>query len=101
MDGNKLNGPSYPYLEAKYLRGIAEAKYLNNGRFITKGTWAILVDGENSGEVLKLSEDGYLGSTFKVLYIWFVIFLLCIIFSITSQSLFQEQQKGSCNSTPK
>lgn len=68
LDGIKMEGRSYPYLEAKYLRGNAEAKYLNSGKFIAKGTRTILVDGENSGEVFNIQEDGYIGSTFKVLY---------------------------------
>ncbi len=96
LDGNKLNGPSYPYLEAKYLRGIAEAKYLNNGRFITKGTWAILVDGENSGEVFEIKEDGYLGSTFKVLYISGSLYSYYVLFFLSlHKAYFRNNKKGA------
>lgn len=68
LDGTKCQGTKYPYLEAKYLRGRSEATIFDNGKFISAGTRTILVDGENSGEVFLVSEDGYIGSTFKVLY---------------------------------
>ena len=67
-DGVKRSGEKYPYLEAKYLRGKIDATMLNEGKFVKKGTRLILVDGENSGEVFNATEDGYMGSTFKVLY---------------------------------
>lgn len=67
-DGVKKSGEKYPYLEAKYLRGKIDATMLNEGKFVKKGTRLILVDGENSGEVFNATEDGYMGSTFKVLY---------------------------------
>jgi type I restriction enzyme S subunit len=96
LDGKKLNGPSYPYLEAKYLRGKAEAKYLNNGKFITKGTWAILVDGENSGEVFEIKENGYLGSTFKVLYISGSLYSYYVLFFLSvHKAYFRNNKKGA------
>lgn len=57
----------YPYLEAKAIRGIKRPKYIKSGCFIEKGTKVILVDGENSGEVMTVPFDGYLGSTFRIL----------------------------------
>ena len=69
LDGEKMSGVKYPYLEAKYLRGKIEGTILESGKFVRKGTRLILVDGENSGEVFFATEDGYMGSTFKVLYI--------------------------------
>ena len=69
LDGKKANVGNYPYLEAKYLRGRAAPKILNGGRFVKQGTKVILVDGENSGEVFHVPEDGYMGSTFKILFI--------------------------------
>lgn len=57
----------YPYLEAKVIRGIKQPKYIKSGCFIEKGTKVILVDGENSGEVMIAPFDGYLGSTFRIL----------------------------------
>lgn len=68
LDGEKRNGEKYPYLEAKYLRGKVDATILNEGKFVEKGTRLILVDGENSGEVFNATQDGYMGSTFKVLF---------------------------------
>lgn len=68
LDGEKRNGEKYPYLEAKYLRGKVDATILNKGKFVEKGTRLILVDGENSGEVFNATKDGYMGSTFKVLF---------------------------------
>lgn len=68
LDGVKRSGEKYPYLEAKYLRGKVDATILNEGKFVEKGTRLILVDGENSGEVFNATQDGYMGSTFKVLF---------------------------------
>ena len=68
-DGEKKSGAEYPYLEVKYLRGNIEAEIKDSGKFITSNTKVILVDGENSGEVFEVLEDGYMGSTFKVLNI--------------------------------
>lgn len=68
LDGEKLQGISYPYLEAKYLRGKSDAIFVTGGKFVHNGTKVILVDGENSGEVFHVPEDGYMGSTFKALY---------------------------------
>ena len=69
LDGEKLTEKKYPYLEAKYLRGKCDATILTEGKFVVKGTNLILVDGENSGEVFFAAEDGYMGSTFKVLFL--------------------------------
>ena len=57
----------HPYLEAKVIRGKKIPKYIRKGSFIQKGTKIILVDGENSGEVMIAPCDGYLGSTFRIL----------------------------------
>lgn len=68
-NGEKMSGEEYPYLEVKYLRGDTDAEIKASGRFITANTKVILVDGENSGEVFEVLEDGYMGSTFKALNI--------------------------------
>ena len=57
----------HPYLEAKVIRGKKIPRYIQKGSFIQKGTKIILVDGENSGEVMIAPCDGYLGSTFRIL----------------------------------
>ena len=59
----------YPYLNAKYLRNKIDPEIKEKGRFVEKNTKVILVDGENSGEVFLTHADGYMGSTFRVLYI--------------------------------
>ena len=69
LDGEKRTSQNYPYLEARYLRGKTEPSVLSEGRYVPANTNVILVDGENSGEVFTLSEEGYMGSTFKVLFL--------------------------------
>ena len=59
----------YPYLNAKFLRNKIDPEIKEKGRFIETNTKVILVDGENSGEVFLTHEDGYMGSTFRLLYI--------------------------------
>ena len=68
-NGIELSIGKMPYLEAKFLRGLKEPRYVEQGIFIKKGTNIILVDGENSGEIMKPQCDGYMGSTFKILKI--------------------------------
>ena len=68
IDGKKKEG-QHICLDAKYLRGKSTGTYLDKGKFVTKGNNIILVDGENSGEVFTVPHDGYMGSTFKQLWI--------------------------------
>ena len=68
VDGEKRSG-AYPCLDAKYLRGKSAATILQTGKFVQVGDNIILVDGENSGEVFSVPVDGYMGSTFKQLWI--------------------------------
>lgn len=68
-DGTKASGEKLPYLDAKYHRGKSEVTYLTQGKIVEPPCKAILVDGENSGEIFNITEKGYLGSTFKVLQI--------------------------------
>ena len=68
VDGEKRSG-AYPCLDAKYLRGKSVATILQTGKFVQAGDNIILVDGENSGEVFSVPVDGYMGSTFKQLWI--------------------------------
>ena len=56
-------------LDAKFLRGKCSAVSVDNGNFVKAGDNIILVDGENSGEVFPVPQDGYMGSTFKQLWI--------------------------------
>ena len=68
VDGEKKSG-SYPCLDAKFLRGKSSATMLNAGKYVGIGSNIILVDGENSGEVFSVPMEGYMGSTFKQLWI--------------------------------
>ena len=63
---NKMKGDGL-LLDAKYLRGKSSGETLKEGRYVSKGSKIILVDGENSGEVFEVPVDGYMGSTFKEL----------------------------------
>ena len=68
IDGEKRNGKSI-CLDAKYLRGKSSATIVEKGKFVYAGDNIILVDGENSGEVFTVPQDGYMGSTFKQLWL--------------------------------
>ena len=68
IDGKKKEG-QHICLDAKYLRGKSTGTYLDKGKFVAKGNNIIFVDGENSGEVFTVPHDGYMGSTFKQLWI--------------------------------
>ena len=66
IDGEKRNGKGI-CLDAKYLRGKSSATIVEKGKFVYARDNIILVDGENSGEVFTVLQDGYMGSTFKQL----------------------------------
>lgn len=96
LDGVKMSGVKYPYLEAKYLRGKIEGTNIDSGKFVKKGTMLILVDGENSGEVFFASEDGYMGSTFKVLYIPEAVYVPYVLyFLLLKKRLFRNRKTGA------
>ena len=96
LDGEKCSGVKYPYLEAKYLRGKIAATFLDSGKFVKKGTRLILVDGENSGEVFFATEDGYMGSTFKVLYMPKSVYEPYILsFLLLKKQLFRNSKTGA------
>ena len=67
-DGEKKQG-KHICLDAKYLRGKSSGDFMDKGKFVTTGDNIILVDGENSGEVFTIPCDGYMGSTFKQLWV--------------------------------
>ena len=68
IDGEKRTGKGI-CLDAKYLRGKSSAAVIDKGKFVYAGDNIILVDGENSGEVFSVPQDGYMGSTFKQLWL--------------------------------
>ena len=67
-DGLKTIGKQC-LLDAKYLRGKSSETIVGQGKLVYKGDNIMLVDGENSGEVFIVPQDGYMGSTFKQLWI--------------------------------
>ena len=67
-DGLKTIGKQC-LLDAKYLRGNSSETIVEQGKLVYKGDNIMLVDGENSGEVFIVPQDGYMGSTFKQLWI--------------------------------
>lgn len=71
-DGEKRIGKGI-CLDAKYLRGKSSSSIVEKGKFVYAGDNIILVDGENSGEVFLVPQDGYMGSTFKQLWLSSVI----------------------------
>lgn len=95
-NGEKMEGKEYPYLEVKYLRGKKKADILTKGKYIKESTKVILVDGENSGEVFTVVEDGYMGSTFKALDISSVVNQDYLLYFIaTKKELYRNNKKGS------
>lgn len=68
LDGDKRAGDGI-CIDARFLRGKSAGEHIKSGRYVNKGDNIILVDGENSGEVFSVPIDGYMGSTFKQLWI--------------------------------
>ncbi len=95
--GQYTFGKVLPYLEAKVIRGIKEAKIIDSGILIEKGTDVILVDGENSGEVMTAPCDGYMGSTFRILKADYskVTRDYLLLFLLFNKQLFKDNKKGS------
>ena len=96
LDGEKISGKEYPYLEARYLRGNIAATIHNSGKIAHKGERVILVDGENSGEAFLLNEDGYMGSTFKKLFYPSVLFAKYVeYFLLFHKADYRNNKKGA------
>ena len=69
VNGEKVNDRKLTLLNVKYLRTKKNKEYLTSGIILNSGDFVILVDGENSGEVFKILETGFMGSTLKKLFI--------------------------------
>lgn len=96
LDGEKKQGVELPYLDVKFLRGKIEGEIKELGKYIPKNTHLILVDGENSGEIFKAQQDGYQGSTLKILNISKEICKKYIFYILKKeQKLFKESKTGS------
>ncbi len=95
LDGEKRDG-DFVCLDAKYLRGKSTGDILSKGKFVKKKDNIILVDGENSGEVFTVPCDGYMGSTFKQLWISESMFLPYIIHFIRFyKDILRNSKKGA------
>ena len=95
VDGEKKDGQLI-CLDAKYLRGKSTGDYLKKGRFVQKGDNIILVDGENSGEVFTVPCDGYMGSTFKQLWVSSVMHLPYVLnFILFYKGLLRKSKRGA------
>ena len=53
----------------KILAWKSSTTIIEKGKFVHSRDSIILVDGENSGEVFTVPQDGYMGSTFKQLWL--------------------------------
>ena len=96
LDGEKKQGVELPYLDVKFLRGKIEGEIKESGKYIPKNSHLILVDGENSGEIFKAQQDGYQGSTLKILNISEEICKKYIFYILKKeQKLFKESKTGS------
>lgn len=94
IDGEKKDGRQI-CLDAKYLRGKSTGGYLQKGRFVQKGDNIILVDGENSGEVFPVPCDGYMGSTFKQLWVSSIMHLPYVLnFILFYKELLRKSKRG-------
>ena len=95
VDGEKKDGQQI-CLDAKYLRGKSTGGYLQKGRFVQKGDNIILVDGENSGEVFTVHCDGYMGSTFKQLWVSSIMHLPYVLnFILFYKELLRKSKRGA------
>ena len=95
IDGEKKEG-DYVCLDAKYLRGKSSGDILPKGKFVSIGDNIILVDGENSGEVFAVPHDGYMGSTFKHLWVSRNMHLPYVLYFIQFyKDLLRNSKKGA------
>ncbi len=95
MDGEKKEG-NHVCLDAKYLRGKSSGDILPKGKFVSTCDNIILVDGENSGEVFAVPHDGYMGSTFKQLWVSSNMHLPYVLYFIQFyKDLLRNSKKGA------
>ena len=94
-DGEKREGNNI-CLDAKYLRGKSIGDILPRGKYVSAGDNIILVDGENSGEVFTVPRDGYMGSTFKQLWVSENMHLPYVLYFIQFyKNLLRNSKKGA------
>ena len=95
IDGEKKEGQQL-CLDAKFLRGKSAGEYQQRGKFVHKGDNIILVDGENSGEVFTVPCDGYMGSTFKQLWVSSIMHLPYVLnYILFYKELLRKSKRGA------
>ena len=95
-NGIKQQNLNLPLLDAKFLRGRKEAEYRTSGVVLYDNDVVILVDGENSGEVFTIPQQGIMGSTFKKLHFVDKNIISYVLYCIKSnQALFRTNKKGA------
>ena len=95
IDGEKREG-QFVCLDAKYLRGKSTGELQSKGKFVKTGDNIILVDGENSGEVFSVPCNGYMGSTFKQLWVSCDMHLPYVLYFIQFyKDLLRNSKKGA------
>ena len=95
IDGEKRVGKQV-CLDAKFLRGKSTGDFLPKGRLVKKNDNIILVDGENSGEVFKVPCNGYMGSTFKQLWVSEIMYLPYVLYFIRFyKDVLRNSKKGA------
>ena len=95
IDGEKKEGQQL-CLDAKFLRGKSAGEYQQRGKFVHKGDNIILVDGENSGEVFTVPCDGYMGSTFKQLWVSPIMHLPYVLnYILFYKELLRKSKRGA------
>ena len=95
IDGEKQEGQQLCF-DAKFLRGKSAGEYQQRGKFVHKGDNIILVDGENSGEVFTVPCDGYMGSTFKQLWVSSAMHLPYVLnFILFYKELLRKSKRGA------
>lgn len=104
IDGENRNGKGI-YLDAKFLRGKSSASIVEQGKFVYAGDNIILVDGENSGEVFSVPQDGYMGSTYgkhiqTVMVFFSHVETIYLSFHSVLQRVVEKFKKRCGNSTP-
>ena len=92
----KSDNINLPLMDVKYLRTKENPKIYNSGIIVYKNELIILVDGENSGEVFTVFEQGILGSTLNILDISINVNTIYILFILSYfKDMFRNSKKGA------
>ena len=92
----KSDNINLPLMDVKYLRTKENPKIYNSGIIVYKNELIILVDGENSGEVFTVFEQGILGSTLNILDVSINVNTKYILFILSYfKDMFRNSKKGA------